>query len=69
MHNPRITTVMPRPSSTWELRPRMARMLLADWVAEGWLVVADPSRKARKYGLVEELRGYLSSGSRQVTAQ
>ena len=44
-------------------------MLLADWVAEGWLVVADPSRKARKYGLVEELRGYLSSGSGQVTAQ
>ena len=63
MHNPRITTVMPRPSSTWELRPRTARMLRADWVAEGWLVIADPSRKARRYALAEELRGYLKGGT------
>ncbi len=56
-------------AQTLGLSARMARTLLADWVAEGWLVIADPSRKARKYGLAEELRGYLSSGMRQAPGQ
>jgi Fic family protein len=33
------------------LSPRMARVLLTKWVAEGWLALADPSRKARAYCL------------------
>lgn len=30
---------------------RQARELLAGWVKDGWLVVADPSKRARKYRL------------------
>jgi hypothetical protein len=30
---------------------RMARNLLSAWVADGFLVVLDPARKSRKYGL------------------
>lgn len=42
------------------LSERMARVLAAEWVAEGWLTIADPSRKARKYALSDDLRRYLS---------
>jgi len=33
------------------LAPRTARLLLQTWVSDGWLVVSDPSRRARAYGL------------------
>jgi Fic family protein len=33
------------------LSDRMARVLLADWVADGWLTIAEPSRKRRSYEL------------------
>ena len=36
---------------TLGLSQRMARNLLRDWVEEGWLEVADPSRRGRVYSL------------------
>lgn len=38
------------------ISPRQARDLLTDWVAQGWLVVLDPSRRGRKYGLADEYK-------------
>jgi len=35
---------------------RQTRDLLTGWAADGWLVVADPSRRGRKYSLAEEYR-------------
>jgi Fic family protein len=34
------------------LSERMARVLLSKWVVDGWLVVADASRRSRKYALL-----------------
>jgi len=31
------------------LSQRTVRGLIASWLADGWLEVADPSRKARRY--------------------
>lgn len=39
---------------------RQARDLLAGWVEEGWLEVADPSRRGRKYGLASEYKDLIS---------
>ncbi len=36
-------------AATLGLSVRMARLLLSDWVAEGWLVATEPSRKKRAY--------------------
>ncbi len=36
------------------LSDRMARVLLAGWVADGWLVIAQPSKRARRYGLAAD---------------
>lgn len=36
------------------LSDRQARDLLLQWVGQGWLEMADPSRKARKYRLAKE---------------
>ena len=35
---------------------RQARELLTGWVKDGWLVVVDPSKRARKYGLSDDHR-------------
>ena len=35
---------------------RTARVLLAAWVEAGFLTVADPAKKSRKYGLAREFR-------------
>ncbi len=43
------------------LSERMARVCLSEWVQEGWMVVSNPSRRARRYGLREDLRGHLDS--------
>ncbi|MFO7943470.1 MAG: Fic family protein [Anaerolineales bacterium] len=39
---------------------RRSRTLLSRWVEDGWLEVADPSRRGRKYSLSEEYRVLLS---------
>ena len=43
------------------LSERMARNLLKDWVEDGWLEVADPSRRARSYRLSAKYRQYIGS--------
>jgi len=47
------------------LSPRAARDLLTTWVTGGWLEVADPARRSRRYRLSAEYRqfiGGLSAG-------
>lgn len=44
---------------TLGLSPRAARDLLAAWVAAGWLEVADPARKSRRYRLSAEYRQFI----------
>jgi Fic family protein len=39
---------------------RQTRDLLTGWVADGWLEIADPSRRGRKYKLRDEYRALLS---------
>ena len=39
--------------------PRTARKLAQDWVEEGFLVIVDNSKKARKYQLQQELEQKL----------
>lgn len=39
---------------------RQARNLLTQWVKDGWLEIADHSKKGRKYRLVEDYRGLIS---------
>ena len=46
-------------ANTLGLSQRMARNLLKDWVADGWLVVANPSNRARVYTLSAEYRQYI----------
>ncbi len=46
------------------LSERMARVSLAGWVSEGWIVVSNPSRRSRRYALREDLRSYIDSQSR-----
>lgn len=41
------------------LSARMARVLLTGWVKDGWLEVANPSRKARAYTLSAQYRQYM----------
>ncbi|MEJ5198038.1 MAG: Fic family protein [Anaerolineae bacterium] len=41
------------------LSPRTARDLVAAWVADGWLEVADPARKSRRYRLSAEYRQFI----------
>ena len=38
------------------LSERMARWCLSEWVQDGWLVVSNPSRRACRYALREDLR-------------
>ncbi len=52
-------------AQTLGLSPRMARVLLGEWVAAGWLTIADPSRKGRRYTLADDLRRHLGEGARQ----
>ncbi len=39
---------------------RAARNLLTRWVGDGFLLVADPAKKTRKYGLAKEFREIMS---------
>ena len=48
-------------ANTLGLSQRMARVLLKDWVEEGWLEVADPSRRARAYTLNEHYRQFIGN--------
>ncbi len=41
------------------LSERQARDLLTDWVEHGWIELADPSRKARKYRLAKKYQSLV----------
>ena len=43
------------------LSERMVRVLLTEWVSDGWLVVVDPSRRKRAYGLTAIYRQYIGA--------
>jgi Fic family protein len=43
------------------LSERMARVLLSKWVGDGWLAVADPSRRKRAYELTAIYRQYIGN--------
>jgi Fic family protein len=47
---------------TLGLSPRTARDLLAEWVRDGWVEVADPSRRARAYQLTADYRRIIGDG-------
>jgi Fic family protein len=49
------------------LSDRMARTLIARWVEDGWLEVADPSRRARAYVLSASYRQFIGSLSAMGT--
>ena len=44
------------------LSPRMARVLLREWVDAGWLEVLDPSNRNRAYTLSAKYRQYIGNG-------
>jgi Fic family protein len=43
----------------FSIAQRTARKLLSDWSGAGFVVVADPARKSRKYALADELKALL----------
>lgn len=45
------------------LSDRTARLLLKRWTEEGWLVVADPSRRGRLYELSASYRQFIGNSS------
>jgi Fic family protein len=45
------------------LSDRMARVLLKEWVEQGWIEVADPSRRARSYTLSAIYRQFIGNSS------
>lgn len=47
------------------LSPRTARDLIAGWLQDGWLQVADPSRKSRRYRLSAKYRRFIG----EITAE
>lgn len=56
-HQDRITAT--DVASTLGLSSRTARLLLQDWVGDGWIVVADPSRRGRTYELSAVYRQFI----------
>jgi Fic family protein len=48
-------------ANTLGLSVRMARVLLTKWVGDGWLTMADPSRRKRAYELTAIYRQYVGS--------
>ncbi len=50
-------------ASALGLSERMARELLSHWVAEGFLEVVDPSRRARSYSLSAVYRRFIGASS------
>jgi Fic family protein len=55
------TITAPLVATELGLSERMARNLLKSWVEDGWLEIADPSRRARSYSLTAKYRQYIGS--------
>ena len=43
------------------LSDRMVRVLMQKWVKDGWLVMTDPSKRARSYGLSAKYRQFVGN--------
>ena len=56
-------------ASALGLSDRMARVLLAEWVGDGWLAVADPSRRKRSYELTAIYRQYIGELSAMIQGE
>ena len=56
---PRITAL--EVAHALGLSERMARVLLTKWVEDGWLTIADPSRRKRAYDLTANYRQYMGN--------
>jgi cell filamentation protein, protein adenylyltransferase len=56
-HQDRITAA--EVARTLGLSSRTARLLLTKWIEDGWLVVADPSRRGRAYELSASYRQFI----------
>jgi Fic family protein len=41
---------------------RTARYHLSAWAQSGFLIILDPAKKSRRYGLAEEFRKHLING-------
>jgi hypothetical protein len=54
-------------ASALSLSQRMARLLLNQWVEQGWLKVADPSNRNRAYVLSAKYRQVIGNVSREGT--
>ncbi len=46
-------------ASALGLSDRMARVLMQQWVNDGWLLIADPSRRGRAYWLAAHYREFI----------
>jgi cell filamentation protein, protein adenylyltransferase len=55
------TITAPQVAAELGLSERMARNLLGTWVKDGWLLVTNPSRRARSYSLSAKYRQYIGS--------
>lgn len=55
------TITAPQVAAELGLSERMARNILGTWVKDGWLIVANPSRRARSYSLSAKYRQYVGS--------
>ena len=60
-HSTRIKT--PEVAQALGVSDRMARLLIQAWVHEGWLIVANPSNRARAYALAEGYRQFIGNSS------
>ncbi len=60
---PRFTLT---PAIALGLSPRTALLLLQNWTEEGWLEVADPSRRGRTYRLSASYRQLIGSLSAEL---
>ena len=47
-------------AALFRISQRAARNLLSRWVGDGFLLVADPAKKSRKYGLAKEFQEIMS---------
>jgi Fic family protein len=48
------------------LSPRTVRDLVAGWLADGWLEIADPARRSRRYRLSAEYRRFIGRTTAEV---
>jgi Fic family protein len=56
-------------ASALGLSDRMARVLLQEWVDDGWLIIAEASRRARAYALSAKYRQFVGNLSAMISEE